>query len=234
MTALVLRLAAPLQSWGTDSRFVRRGTDRAPSRSGVIGMLAAARGLRRTDPLEDLLDLTIGVRTEQPGRVERDFQTARTRDGSEAMPLSYRFYLADAVFAVAIEGPEPLLEGLQDALRKPVFPVYLGRRSCPPAGKLLHGIHDGDVATVLKNLPWLASPAVRRAAGPSVELMVHRDADPGDPAARLVRDDPISFDPAHRRWGWRAVIQDKVTVINPDAVRVVDTHDPMDLLGEPV
>ena len=87
MTVLLLRLAAPLQSWGTGSRFVRRNTDRMPSRSGVIGLLAAAHGRRRTDPIEDLLDLRIGVRIEQPGRLERDFQTARSRDGATAMPL---------------------------------------------------------------------------------------------------------------------------------------------------
>lgn len=38
MTALLLRLAGPLQSWGTSSRFTRRATDRAPSKSGVIGL----------------------------------------------------------------------------------------------------------------------------------------------------------------------------------------------------
>ncbi len=239
MTALVLRLAAPLQSWGTDSRFVRRGTGRAPSRSGVIGMLAATKGLRRTDPLEDLLQLKIGVRTEQPGRIERDFQTARSRDGSTAMPLSYRFYLADAVFAVAIEGPTPLLEGLRDALRRPVFPIYLGRRSCPPAGFLDHGMHDGDVATVLEELPWLASPAVQRAAAATVELTIHRDCAPGAPGSEVVRDDPITFDPAHRQWGWRTVTRYPVTVANPHALahsnsRARDPHDPMDLLGEPL
>ena len=241
MTALVLRLAAPLQSWGTDSRFVRRGTGRAPSRSGVIGMLAAAKGLRRTDPLEDLLQLKIGVRTEQAGRVERDFQTARSRDGATAMPLSYRYYLADAVFAVAIEGPDPLLAGLRDALRRPVFPIYLGRRSCPPAGILDHGLHDGDLTTVLEGLPWLASPAVQRAAAPEVDLTVHRDCDPGTPGGELVRDDPITFDPAHRQWGWRTVIHYPVTVPNPHTRRpshattgTADPHDPMDLLGEPL
>ncbi|UVS78393.1 type I-E CRISPR-associated protein Cas5/CasD [Actinokineospora sp. UTMC 2448] len=234
MTALVLRLAAPLQSWGTDSRFVRRGTDRAPSRSGVIGMLAAAKGLRRTDPLEDLLQLRIGVRTEQPGRIERDFQTARSRDGSVSMPLSYRFYLADAVFAVAIEGPEQLLLGLREALRRPVFPVYLGRRSCPPAGVLDHGLHDGDIARVLESLPWLASPAVQRAAAATVQLTISRDCAPDTPGSEVVRDDPISFDPAHRQWGWRSVTRYPVTVPNPSAQRVIDSHDPMDLLGEPV
>src|SRR5882757_7550087 len=125
----MLRLAAPLQSWGTSSRFVRRNTDRAPSRSGIIGLLAAAEGRRRTDSIEDLLDLRVGVRVEQAGQLERDFHTAHTRDGAGSMPLSYRFYLADAAFVAAIEGPPSVLDGLREALRRPAFPLYLGRRS---------------------------------------------------------------------------------------------------------
>lgn len=113
MTVLLLRLAGPLQSWGTSSRFVHRGTDRAPSKSGVIGLLGAAQGLRRTDPLGELLQLQVGVRVEQAGTMERDFQTARPVDGSKPMPLSYRFYLADAVFLVAVEGEDGLLGGLE-------------------------------------------------------------------------------------------------------------------------
>jgi len=128
---------------GDQQPFVRRNTDRTPSKSGVIGLLAAAQGLRRTDPLEDLLTLRIGVRVEQPGRIERDFQTARSRDGSESMPLSYRFYLSDAAFLVAVQGDLALLEGLRDALRRPVFPLFLGRRSCPPVGRLDHGLLRG-------------------------------------------------------------------------------------------
>ena len=42
MSTLLLRLAAPLQAWGTASKFERRRTQREPSKSGVIGMLAAA------------------------------------------------------------------------------------------------------------------------------------------------------------------------------------------------
>ena len=85
MSVLLLRLAGPLQSWGTSSRFVRRNTDRVPSKSGIIGLLAAAQGRRRIDPIEDPLHLRIGVRVDQPGHLERDFQTARTRDGASAM-----------------------------------------------------------------------------------------------------------------------------------------------------
>ena len=54
MTVLLLRLAGPMQAWGVKSRFTVRSTELAPTKSGVIGMLAAATGRRRTDPIEDL------------------------------------------------------------------------------------------------------------------------------------------------------------------------------------
>ena len=47
MATLLLRLAAPLQAWGSDSKFETRKTNREPTKSGVIGLLAAALGLRR-------------------------------------------------------------------------------------------------------------------------------------------------------------------------------------------
>ncbi|WP_223273999.1 CRISPR-associated protein Cas5, partial [Nocardia cerradoensis] len=48
-----MRLAAPLQSWGVASRFARRETQQYPSKSGILGLIAAARGHRRTDPIEE-------------------------------------------------------------------------------------------------------------------------------------------------------------------------------------
>jgi CRISPR system Cascade subunit CasD len=234
MTALLLRLAAPLQSWGTSSRFVRRNTDRVPSKSGIIGLLASAQGRRRIDPIEDLVQLRIGVRVEQPGRLERDFQTARTRDGATSMPLSYRFYLADAVFAVAVEGDPEMLAGLREALRRPAFPLFLGRRSCPPAGKLDHGLHDGNVGEVLKAAHWMASPWVQRnTTTDQVSLDVVQDCDPSTPGSDVVRDDPISFDPRRRDYGWRTIMHGRVTIPNPRHVTgtrtVIDPHDPMAL-----
>ena len=57
MTVLLLRLAGPLQAWGVKSKFSIRATELAPTKSGILGMLAAAVGRRRTDPVEDLLTL---------------------------------------------------------------------------------------------------------------------------------------------------------------------------------
>lgn len=237
MTVLLLRLAGPMQSWGTRSRFVRRETGRAPSKSGVIGLLAAAQGVRRTDPLDELLQLTVGVRVEQPGRVERDFQTARTRDGSESMPLTYRYYLADAVFLVGVQGADELLDGLQNSLRNPTFPLFLGRRSCPPVGPVTRGLRPGAIAEVLAGEPWAASAWVQRAERrSSLALDTVMDCEPGEPGSDLVQDEPVSFDPERREYGWRSVRHGRVTVDNPLRAAapepVVVGHDPFSALGD--
>ena len=51
MSGFLLRLAGPMQSWGEHSMFGERDTLPYPSRSGLIGMFAAAQGVRRGDPL---------------------------------------------------------------------------------------------------------------------------------------------------------------------------------------
>src|SRR4051812_48023087 len=133
MSVVALRLAGPLQSWGVGSRFVRRGTETAPTKSGVIGLVAAAKGIRRTEPIEELLSLRLGVRIDQPGQLIRDFQTAqrpeKARDGSimwKSLPLSYRYYIADATYLVVLEGDRSLVDGIDTAVRSPAFPLYLG------------------------------------------------------------------------------------------------------------
>ena len=69
MATLLLRLAAPLQAWGADSKFETRKTNREPTKSGVIGLLAAALGLRRdeSEGLARLTGLRFGVRVEREG-----------------------------------------------------------------------------------------------------------------------------------------------------------------------
>ncbi|GGN93980.1 type I-E CRISPR-associated protein Cas5/CasD [Actinoplanes lobatus] len=232
MTVLVLRLAGPLQSWGSSSRFARRGTDIAPTKSGVIGMLAAAKGIRRTEPLTELLGLKFGVRLDQPGQILRDFQTARSLDGRASAPLTYRFYLSDAIFLAGVHGDPALLHDLAEALKRPRYPLYLGRRSCPPAGPVSLGVHDITLDDALDSWPWLASERFRRRAAPTVRLEVVRDARPGEPSAETLPDEPVSFDPAHRQHTWRSVLRRHVDVPNDLAERAgVTDHDPLSLLG---
>jgi CRISPR system Cascade subunit CasD len=237
MTTLLLRLAGPLQSWGESSRFARRTTERAPTKSGVLGLLAAAEGRRRTDSLEDLLELRYAVRVDQPGRVERDFQTT-IGAGGQRYPLTDRFYLTDAVFLAVVEGDEELLRGLDDALRAPVFPLYLGRRSCVPEGRVSLGVRDEGLRDVIEQEPWSASGWWKRRNGPTVLLDAYIDAGADDTATfaghSTHRDVPLSFDPERREYGWRSVGHQRVAVVNDDPVVERSTrprHDPMTALG---
>lgn len=215
MAVLLLRLAGPLQAWGDDSRFTRRNTRVAPTKSGVLGLLAAAQGRRRVDPIEDLVQLRFGVRIDQPGQLLRDFQTAIrwTSPKREAMPLSYRYYLADAVFVAAVEGDDELMRGLDEAVRSPRFPLYLGRRSCPPARPVSMGVvADCDLEDALIHAPWQASRWHRRRLPRGrVPLEVFADAHHDERhssaiAPDIVRDVPQSWDPCRREYTWRAVV----------------------------
>ncbi|WP_371174568.1 type I-E CRISPR-associated protein Cas5/CasD [Buchananella felis] len=231
MTTLLLHLAGPLQSWGVKSRFAVRGTELAPTKSGIIGLLAAALGRRRTDPLEDLLRLRFGVRIDQPGRVIRDFHTAHDRKG-QAMPISDRYYLSDAVFLAGIEGDAELLHGLDEAVRNPRFPLYLGRRSCPPSRPISLGPKDGDLHTVLTAEQWRASEWFMKAKKSIVaeilldKAAVSEEGSVGD--VRTTRDVPLSFDPEQRNYGFREVKRLTVLLGAKDA----DPHDPMAVVEE--
>jgi len=237
MSVLPLLLAAPLQSWGASARFARRTTEPVPTKSGVIGLLAAAQGRDRTADLSDLAALRFGVRVDQPGTRVRDYQTATHADSGKSMPVSERFYLADAVFVAAVEGDDALIEELHAAVRAPAYLPYLGRRSCPPARPLDLGVRTGtDLRQVLRAEPWHASEWYqrRRRDEQRVELEVFLDAGPGDGPGESLRDQPLSFDPRHRRYGLRTVRSETVSVANPRARKprrvTVPHHDPMPLL----
>jgi len=110
MATLLLRLAAPLQAWGADSKFETRKTGREPTKSGVIGLLAAALGLRRdeSEALTRLTGLRFGVRVEREGQLLVDYHTAKTQDEKTSY-VTYRHYLQDAVFLAGIESTDTAL-----------------------------------------------------------------------------------------------------------------------------
>lgn len=159
MQTLFLRLAGPLQSWGVRSHWSIRDTLHEPTKSGVIGLLGCALGLRRDDAhLRVLSDgFQMGVRVDKPGSLLRDYHTtggAKAADGKpEGMwsaegkrkretDVSERSYLADASFLVALQGPAHLVDAAANALQSPVWPVFLGRKSCPPAVPVFAGTSD--------------------------------------------------------------------------------------------
>ena len=205
MTTLLLKLKAPSQAWGSSSRYQRRETHLVPTKSGVVGLLAASEGRRRTDPVEDLAGLEFGVRVDQPGTLLRDYQTAIDWEKRSSARLSERYYLQDACFVAAISGPVELIESLEGALAAPSYPLYLGRRACPAGPDLVLWVSDLEVEEALRSVAWQASGWYRKTRGTQVPLSIYRDARPGEPVEERVQDLPLSFDPARREYGWRSV-----------------------------
>lgn len=139
MNVLLLRLIGPIQSWGTQSRFTERDTGLEPSKSGVLGLICAALGMKRSESVEDLALLRMGVRIDHEGKMSRDFQItqdvikANGAKGKDAV-VSHRYYLTDADFLVGLEGHDlVLLRRIETALMNPVWPLFLGRKAFPPS-----------------------------------------------------------------------------------------------------
>lgn len=224
--SLLLLLRGPMQSWGDESRYTTRATAATPSKSGVIGLLAAAEGRRRSDPIEDLTKLKLAVRVDQSGTLLRDYQTAQPWqiNPQADATLITRYFLSDASFLVAIESPHrEILEGLAHALNHPAFPLFLGRRSCPVSADLVQGIVDEPSVQALHNHEkWHASTAYKKSRSRHVKLPIYRDAEPGE-IGDLRHDVPLSFSSEHRQYGWRTVIEDAPKIV----VNELGTeHDP--------
>ncbi len=216
MSTLLLLLTAPLQAWGLASKFDVRRTAREPTKSGVIGLAAAAMGIRRDNEaaLARLSALRFGVRVDREGVVERDYHTARTASGVSY--VTQRYYLADAVFVAGLESEEEaLLSELAEALEHPAFPLYLGRRACPPSGRVCLGVVSAELEDALRTAPLQA----RRKAGDPLRIVTESRL---GTVGSVVRDVPLSFNPERRQYAFRRVVE---TSFRPDMGE--SAHDPM-------
>lgn len=169
MSSLYLRFAGPCQSWaGPRATGNHVNTAEVPTRSGITGLIAAALGAPRGQWPEWLEDLEIEVRVDNPGRIEKDFQTINPRpeaqrfveriwkasglkgnapasftpDAQKGTSIVRRTYLAGAEFIVRLGHPEHV-GALAAAFAAPGFSPYLGRKAFAPAFPLLLGV-GGD------------------------------------------------------------------------------------------
>lgn len=221
MATLLLRLVGPMQSWGTTSRFTQRDTRNEPSKSGVIGLLAAALGIPRENwsDLEPLTRFAMGVRHDRPGVPKRDYQTAAcaaTDDiirangelKREGGVVSERFYLADAAFLVGLESTDRnLLESAHRALRNPVWPLFLGRKAYVPSESVWveDGLVDLSLRLTLEHRAWLGGGRLGEARPDRLRLTLESK----DGSGLMVMDQPLaSF--AERRFGARFLRSDWV------------------------
>lgn len=164
MPTLLIRLSGPLQSWGTTSRFDERDSQLEPSKSGVLGLVCAALGRDRAESVADLARLRMGVRVDREGLLLRDYQTATGVINAAGKPdlgrtvISPRYYLADAVFLVGLEGDDlTLLQSIHTALQAPHWLLALGRKGCPPGEPvwLPDGLRDTPLRDSLHTYPLL-------------------------------------------------------------------------------
>ena len=237
MSGLILRLAGPLQSWGEHSTFSVRDTTAFPTRSGVLGLLAAAEGRPRGHALSDYEPLEFTVRIDRPGKHLTDFHTVgggqprpatvrtaaggRRTEGTTTL-VSHRHYLTDAIFTVGIQAHDQhgthLLTTIADALAHPAWAPYLGRRSCVPDQPLLLRSDIADVDQELRTrTPLARTYNVRNQTPPSIEMLYERPPEGLDAKASTYEllDIPETFGTLDRRYRLRRVYRRVCEITSP-------------------
>lgn len=233
MKTLLLKLSGPLQSWGTRSHFETRRTDLYPSKSAVLGLVAAALGYRREQDEEicALNALHFAVRVDQPGILRRDYQTAHTYTKDFAFERTYvtqRYYLQDAVFVVALgHENEEWMEEIQNALLCPYFSLSMGRRSAPVPADFALGIFSSGVMEKLSIFPWQAASWYKKKNIP--RLTVYGDAQLIDKGIEILRRDAVvSFSQKSRQFQHR--LEREISIILPNE-NLMPEHDAFRAVG---
>ncbi|MFS8804883.1 type I-E CRISPR-associated protein Cas5/CasD [Synechococcus sp. R55.6] len=199
MSTLLMRLRAPMMSWGDHSQFDYRDSRREPTKSAVIGILCAALGRPRWEPVGDLAALKMGVRVNKEGILRKDFHTVQNNmhDRNKAKTtISERYYVADGDYLVGLEGDPDLLRALDQALERPRWQLFLGRKSFIPSRSVRIGVVEQPLLEALRQHPYECS---RREKHPSQLRFVLEVSDSLD----IRQDVPLSWQP--RRFGRRAV-----------------------------
>lgn len=220
MKHLVLYLRAPLQSWGVSSKFGNRGTLDSPTRSGLLGLIAAACGIDKNDKTADsvwlarAMKLSMSVFVFRRGDRMTDYHTVganydrndswkkrmipTTPDGKpRGTDLTQRDYLTDSVFGAILSGDDMLVDEMAAGLANPVWGVWFGRKSCVPTEPIFAGVFDSDddarsaLIGRLRGSLNRSSEKVAGKEGDGVEFLVF-EASAGEEDETIL-DVPVSF-----------------------------------------
>jgi len=159
---LALRLSGVMQSWGYNSEYTYRNSGLFPTKSAVLGLCCAAKGLNRGSQeeqefLETIVDCSMTAialpRTQTAGEkswsinVRRidDFHTVeKTKTAAGKLNphavMTYRQYLCDADFLVLLEVDTDIADNLKEKLTDPDWGIWLGRKSCIPSSPVFAGV----------------------------------------------------------------------------------------------
>lgn len=238
MKTIILKFAGTLQSWGTGSSFETRHTDFHPSKSGVIGMIAASMGYRRDEDekIQKLNEIDFAVRIDQQGNLVKDYHIAKKYKPNGDFERTYvtnRYYLEDAVFLVAISHENhEFIKSILNAIKKPYFQSYFGRRSLAPNYDFILDFIDQDPIKSLVNYPWQASEwCQRKNKENTVKLQIYADSHLlKDMPENLRKDRVISFSQKDRKFSFRYEANTYVDIENTSVSET--SHDIFTYLGE--
>ncbi|WP_367342267.1 type I-E CRISPR-associated protein Cas5/CasD [Limosilactobacillus sp.] len=233
MKTLIIKLAGPFQSYGNEATFNRRTIYHYPSKSAVIGIIAAALGYHRDNPdILKLNNIQYGVRIDQPGTIMTDFQIVKYNI-KKSPKITYRDYLQDAVFVVGIAGDDALISKIEKDLHHPHFQLYLGRRANVPAGLLLTSLmNESNLVDVLAHYPWQASVWYQKkqhSATYSAEVIVDENL-LNNKLNYFVKDNVGNFNQSNRFHTYRSVSSMSVHMTNPYYHPNDSTHDVMSFI----
>lgn len=113
----------------------------------------------------------------------------KTSEGKKAVgggtKMTYRHYLQDMAFAVALETPVELADKIIDKLQNPVWDLYLGRKSCVPTDLIYRGCFASEQAAL--------DEARRIATGKRLasDFLVQSGEHPGE--VLTLNDVPVQF-----------------------------------------
>lgn len=227
MKTILLKLKGPMQSWGTSSHFETRNTDYYPSKSAVIGIIAACFGYRRDQEqqIKELNELDFALRVDQQGMLLRDYHIAQKYKETGEFERTYvtnRYYMEDAVFVVAIShADDERMEKIYEALKHPYFSPFMGRRSCPVPLDFIIKITEEDAITALEKLEWQAAEWYKdwykkKHADYRADIYADKALIPQG-IATMRKDYVISFSQKERKFGPRFEVRKSINFIDGDS-----------------
>lgn len=222
MKTILLKLTGPMQSWGTSSRFETRTSDYYPSKSGVIGIIAASLGYERDEDekIQKLNDLDFAVRVDQEGILKKDYHIARKFKLNGELERTYvtnRYYMEDAVFVVAISHEDDKwIDEILQALKYPYFQPFMGRRSCPLPAHFILATSKEDPIEALDNLDWQAAAWYKK-KNKNYRADIYADKDLLPENSHTIRNDRVvSFSQKERKFGPRFEARSSLVMAKSD------------------
>ncbi len=222
MPTLAFYIDAPMQSWGSSSKFQYRETNPFPTKSALVGLIAGAMGIdkhaadeaERLQPLSGLILTVVRLpKSKRPATRFSDFHTVGGGYDKKASSweknsipqkasgapfgtvITHRSYLGDIRFAALLEGGSALLETVRDALLDPVWGIWFGRKTCLPASPLtpiLGQDRQNALDCLLEVLPDMKAAPLE-----SFEYQEERDDSGSDDGVFYQSDQPVSYGNHH-------------------------------------